>query len=702
MSKPKKALIVTALLVIITIAIFSHVLRDISTVDTYTRPLLQRSDNGKLVARSQLNYHHVVEQWVPPEHQGQRTRLKERLIEDGRMIKEDIEYPESENEVKDEPVQHLSNFSLPLIGNENKHGKEHEKSTPHQSVIATAKRKEDELQQPPAEGNEERGLVEHKGSSNPNVTSSHSKISTEERDDIIDSQKSSVDFQIEPKLVGEQSLGEIDSRVRTKIGSHTNSSSSSSENVSNKIGRVAVAKKPISTAKRKDQESWQPPAEGNEKGGLSHKGSSDPNLTSLSSRENVIGNYKSELKTPVDEQSLVEMDSRVKAETGIHSKPSSSSHWKLSNRTGHKIVAKTPDGELGKEREVHSAERRAVFDPAKEQAAGFENGGKESHPSGFVRVVSLNSRGEQTVRYVQLSDDQKGRVINSQDFEHKTHEFPVQYGEKTQLTVSQVDVDSDPRYAHLPPSVRKKIALLRKERQKRLARAKLIREKCEGNKYCLHVQYKERFLHNNCFYDALRQEKWGVQLKPCMCRMFHSQTNYLNGRRVEANDTRPRVALVSLPGSGNTWVRGLLELATGYCTGSMWCDPTLRAMQFCAEGLRSNVLVVKNHDPTIRWRHEICPENATDMSKPVFGSAIFVHRNPYEANIAEWNRALGAKVYNATKHNRTVAGIGYYDDSNLKDQHTVTFGKEAFGESLKEWCISYSLSILKALCVHTM
>ena len=31
------------------------------------------------------------------------------------------------------------------------------------------------------------------------------------------------------------------------------------------------------------------------------------------------------------------------------------------------------------------------------------------------------------------------------------------------------------------------------------------------------------------------------------------------------------VALVSFPGSGNTWVRGLLEQATGVCTGRSVC-----------------------------------------------------------------------------------------------------------------------------------
>ena len=34
------------------------------------------------------------------------------------------------------------------------------------------------------------------------------------------------------------------------------------------------------------------------------------------------------------------------------------------------------------------------------------------------------------------------------------------------------------------------------------------------------------------------------------------------------------VALVSFPGSGNTWVRGLLQQATGVCTGRCICSVT--------------------------------------------------------------------------------------------------------------------------------
>ena len=53
--------------------------------------------------------------------------------------------------------------------------------------------------------------------------------------------------------------------------------------------------------------------------------------------------------------------------------------------------------------------------------------------------------------------------------------------------------------------------------------------------------------------------------------MFRSQqrsTAFSNGTCHFVNGTgRRRVALASFPGSGNTWVRGLLEMTSGICTG---------------------------------------------------------------------------------------------------------------------------------------
>ncbi len=55
--------------------------------------------------------------------------------------------------------------------------------------------------------------------------------------------------------------------------------------------------------------------------------------------------------------------------------------------------------------------------------------------------------------------------------------------------------------------------------------------------------------------------------------------------------------LMSSPGNGNTWVRGLLEQVTGICTGAIYCDGDLRRDGFNGERLASGtVLVVKSHN----------------------------------------------------------------------------------------------------------
>ena len=56
--------------------------------------------------------------------------------------------------------------------------------------------------------------------------------------------------------------------------------------------------------------------------------------------------------------------------------------------------------------------------------------------------------------------------------------------------------------------------------------------------------------------------------------------------RLWANSTRPRVALASFPGSGNTWMRYLLQQSTGILTGSVFADPSLKKSGF-GEGINN-------------------------------------------------------------------------------------------------------------------
>ena len=60
------------------------------------------------------------------------------------------------------------------------------------------------------------------------------------------------------------------------------------------------------------------------------------------------------------------------------------------------------------------------------------------------------------------------------------------------------------------------------------------------------------------YRQLLKLNDTDVTLPPGKC-------HFMNGTNREA------VALVSFPGSGNTWVRGLLEQATGVCTGRSVC-----------------------------------------------------------------------------------------------------------------------------------
>ena len=56
----------------------------------------------------------------------------------------------------------------------------------------------------------------------------------------------------------------------------------------------------------------------------------------------------------------------------------------------------------------------------------------------------------------------------------------------------------------------------------------------------------------------------------------------------------PKTVLASVPGSGNTWVRHLLQLATGIFTGSEYQET---AKSFAGGGFLQNgsAIVIKNH-----------------------------------------------------------------------------------------------------------
>ena len=93
-------------------------------------------------------------------------------------------------------------------------------------------------------------------------------------------------------------------------------------------------------------------------------------------------------------------------------------------------------------------------------------------------------------------------------------------------------------------------------------------------------------------------------------------------QKMSFKKTGPTIALASFPGSGNSWVRELLETATGVYTGSIYCDKSYIANGMIGEGVQTNnVLVIKTHGSKLQVKKAIC-----------------IIRNPFDAIVADYSR----------------------------------------------------------------
>lgn len=145
-----------------------------------------------------------------------------------------------------------------------------------------------------------------------------------------------------------------------------------------------------------------------------------------------------------------------------------------------------------------------------------------------------------------------------------------------------------------------------------------------AEQYCKEfLSLYERILYKQCTQSAFKH----VTLDSSSS----TSCQFINGNK------RGPIALASFPGSGNTWVRGLLQLATGMCTGSIYCDRDLRRNGFIGEGISTgSVLVTKTH----KTNSKNIRRNQLNHPKLNFTSAIFIVRNPFNAIVSERSRQI--------------------------------------------------------------
>ena len=114
----------------------------------------------------------------------------------------------------------------------------------------------------------------------------------------------------------------------------------------------------------------------------------------------------------------------------------------------------------------------------------------------------------------------------------------------------------------------------------------------------------------------------------------HMPKSHQNCKNMSFQSSGPTVALGSFPGSGNSWVRQLLESATGIYTGALYCDGSYLAVGMMGEGVTTNnVLAVKTHDWPTGTKAKINPDKG-----------IYVVRSPFGAILSEHNRYLARKA----------------------------------------------------------
>ncbi|OXA63465.1 uncharacterized protein LOC110845354 [Folsomia candida] len=103
---------------------------------------------------------------------------------------------------------------------------------------------------------------------------------------------------------------------------------------------------------------------------------------------------------------------------------------------------------------------------------------------------------------------------------------------------------------------------------------------------------------------------------------------------------KPR-ALLSFPGSGNSWLRYLIECSTGIFTGSVFNDTKIYSMGMLGE-LRSpsdgSTIVQKTHHDALRFTNFKTKQAYVKLTELMFGyRGILLIRNPYDALISYWN-----------------------------------------------------------------
>ena len=151
--------------------------------------------------------------------------------------------------------------------------------------------------------------------------------------------------------------------------------------------------------------------------------------------------------------------------------------------------------------------------------------------------------------------------------------------------------------------------------------------------------------------------------------------------RFTVRHSLPVRALVSYPGSGNTWIRYLVEAATGVFTGSIFNDKSILRAGHYGEARNFNdgtTILQKTHHRALyvsQYKHYGLDWRKHHVQQ-FSGRGVLVIRNPYKAILSYWN-------FKRTKsHTKTVAAESLHSQQFLE---FVRVGADRWLEVVQDW-----------------
>lgn len=111
---------------------------------------------------------------------------------------------------------------------------------------------------------------------------------------------------------------------------------------------------------------------------------------------------------------------------------------------------------------------------------------------------------------------------------------------------------------------------------RRTARTKIHKSRFEKTNPRLNQVHYHRFVNASRLNDEFLKCSQSQKAHKVLIYWTYAEENFCSNRRFLMNENSSSItALVSLPGSGNTWLRYMIEVASGIYTGSFYNDSKL-------------------------------------------------------------------------------------------------------------------------------